>query len=177
MLQPYIQIGRVARAHGLRGEMRVEPFTDDPARFGSADALPMVYLERGGAFEPRRVLSARVNGKSGAVIALDGVCDRDGAEALRGQWLYVDRDHAAKLDPDADFICDLIGCEARDETGALIGRLEDVLQPGGNDVYVIKTEAGTILAPALKSVVTDVDVSRRLVTISRERMNETAVFD
>ncbi|MDR1599874.1 MAG: ribosome maturation factor RimM [Oscillospiraceae bacterium] len=177
MLQPYIRIGRVTRPHGLRGEVRVDPCTDDPARFGSAQALPLVYMERGGVFESCRVMSARVVGAGGVVIALEGVADRAQAEALRGQWLYVDRAHAVKSDPEAEFICDLIGCGAYDEAGAFIGEVEDVLQPGGNDVYVIRTATGSILTPALKFVVTAVDVAARRVTLDRGRLNETAVFD
>jgi 16S rRNA processing protein RimM len=176
LLQPYIAIGRVTRPQGLRGEVRVEPCTNDPARFGSVETLPIIYLKRGDGYAPQRVLSSRVNGSSGAALSLEGVTDRAQAEALRGQWLYVDRGHAVKPDPDAEFICDLIGCEAYDEAGALIGSVRDVLQPGGNDVYDIKTAAGAVLVPALKFVVTSVDVAARRVIINRERMNETSVF-
>jgi 16S rRNA processing protein RimM len=176
LLQPYIAIGRVTRPQGLRGEVRIEPCTNDSARFSLVETLPIVYLERNGVYAPQRVLSSRVNGSSGVVLALEGVTDRGQAEALRGQWLYVDRGHAVKPDPDAEFICDLIGCEAYDEEGALIGSVRDVLQPGGNDVYDIKTAAGAVLVPALKFVITSVDVAARRITVNRERMNETSVF-
>ncbi|GHU69538.1 ribosome maturation factor RimM [Clostridia bacterium] len=172
-LTPYLAVGRVSRAHGIRGQVRIEPCTDDPARFG---ILTVVFLKVGDEYQPRCVTSAQVSG-SIVRLALEGVTDRDQAEALRGQWLYVDRANAFKNDPGAEFICDIIGCEVYDSQGEFIGTVRDVLQPGGNDVYEIETANGLAMVPALAHVVTAVDIAARRITIDRERMLETSVFE
>ena len=84
---------------------------------------------------------------------MDGVGDANAVEALRGEKLYVDREHAVELPEDADFIVDLIGCRVTDDEGNDYGKITDVMQPGGNDVYVISGKRGEVLVPALKSVV------------------------
>ena len=103
--------------------------------------------------------------------------DANAVEALRGRELYVDRAHAVELPEDADFIVDLIGCRVVDDEGTEYGRIVDVMQPGGGDVYVIDGPRGEVLVPALKSVVLDVDTRAGLMRMSAARMREVAVFE
>ena len=89
--------------------------------------------------------------------------------------LYVDRAHARELGENETFICDLIGCKVLDLQGSELGVIKDVLQPGGNDVYVIKTPRGEMLLPALRHVIPIVDVERGVVIVDEKRLPEVAV--
>ncbi|MDR1570090.1 MAG: ribosome maturation factor RimM [Oscillospiraceae bacterium] len=172
-MHEYLEIGKILKPQGLLGEMKVQPATDDPRRFA---ALDFVYIKRGEVYKPIRVIEADVRG--GLVfIRLEGIGDRAAAEKLRGEWLHIDRGHAVKGDPDGVFIADMIGCAVEDERGNPVGTLRDVLQPGANDVYEIETPRGLLWVPALKSVVMDIDIDARLITVSAARLPECAVWE
>lgn len=173
MLSSHLVIGEVLKPQGVRGEVKARPITCDVGRF---EGLKTLYLKRGEAFEPRAVRVTRVE-EDAVYILFDGVNDRDAAERLRGQLLYIDRAHAVELPQDANFICDLIGCEGVDDRGGSLGTLCDVMQPGGNDVYVFRGPRGEVLVPALKSVVLEVDVAHKHMLLSADRLAEVAVFE
>ncbi len=173
MLQAYLTIGQVLKPQGVRGEVKVKPMTDDPQRFL---ALDRVYLRKNEAYEPHAVQCTRVH-DGFAYLLFDGMTDRETAETLRETLLYVDRAHAVELPDDANFITDLIGCEAFDLQGQRIGTLIDVLQPGANDVYVFETPKGELMVPALKRVVPQVDVITRRITIDERTLDEVAVYN
>lgn len=172
-LSTHLLIGEVLKPQGIRGEIKVKPITCDPERFYD---LEQVFFARGGEYQPVKVLSARVDA-NGAYLHLEGVSDRNQAEALRGELLYVDREHAVQLPEDAEFICDLIGCHGTDSEGRDLGELTDVMQPGGNDVYVFNGPLGEVLVPALKDVVVRVDVRAREILFDARRLGEVAVFE
>ena len=111
-------------------------------------------------------------------MQLEGVNDRDAAEALRGTEVYVDRKHAIKLGADENFVCELIGLKAVDENGEAIGTLRDVLKPNTVcDVYVFDTARGELMIPALKRVVRKVDVDAGVMTLDRAALDEVAVWE
>jgi 16S rRNA processing protein RimM len=89
----------------------------------------------------------------------------------------VDRAHAIELTEDETFLCDLVGLRGVDDEGREIGVLADVLQPGGNDVYIFKGPRGDVLVPALKSVVQKVDLEAGVMTLVAARMAEVAVYE
>ena len=131
MQSEYLLIGEITRPQGVRGEMRVRPYTDDPMRFEDLDE---VYVKRGDKYEARGITFVRLNSDDVVIIRMDGVGDANAVEALRGEKLYVDREHAVELPEDADFIVDLIGCRVTDDEGNDYGKITDVMQPGGNAV-------------------------------------------
>lgn len=173
MLSKYLMIGEITKPQGVRGEVKVRPCTCDPARF---EGLETVYVEKDGGYAP---LDIRVNrlGSDAVFMSVAGVTDRDAAEALRGTMLYIDRAHAVELDEDTNFIADLVGLRGRSDDGRDLGKLVDVMQPGGNDVYVFKGPLGEVLVPALKSVVIQVDLEAGEMLLNGQRMDEVAVFD
>lgn len=173
MLDAYLAIGEVLKPQGVRGEVKVRPDTADPMRFAG---LKRVFLARDGAYAPCDVESSRLSGDM-AYLKLAGVDDRGAAEKLRGEFLYIDRGNAVALSEDENFIVDLIGCVATDTEGREVGTLTDVLQPGGNDVYVLNGPRGEVLVPALKSVILRVDVERKTMLLDAKRLGEVAVFD
>ena len=173
MLSQYLMIGEITKPQGVRGEVKVRPCTCDPDRF---EGLETVYIEKNGIYEP---LEVRVNrlGADAVFMNVAGVTDRDAAQKLRGTRLYIDRAHAVDLDADSNFITDLYGLRGLTDDGRDLGKLTDVMQPGGNDVYVFNGPLGEVLVPALKSVVARVDLEKSEMLLSGKRLDEVAVFD
>ncbi len=173
MLSQYLMIGEITKPQGVRGEVKVRPCTCDPERF---KGLETVYVERDGGYAPMAVTVNRL-GADAVFMNVDGVTDRDAAEKLRGTLLYIDRAHAVALDEDTNFLADLYGLRGVVDDGRDLGRLTDVMQPGGNDVYVFKGPLGEVLVPALKSVVLRVDLQAGEMRLCGKRLDEVAVFD
>lgn len=159
MLDEYLLIGKVLRPQGIKGQVKVEPITDDPERF---TVLETVFLEKNGVYEPVPVKDVSVRA-DGVYLSLNGACDRNTAEKQRGLLLYIDRQNAVELAENENFICDLIGCIVVDRQGNTVGRVKDVLQPGANDVYVIDTGKGVWLAPALLKAFPEVNVAEKRI--------------
>ncbi len=173
MLSEYLMIGEITKPQGVRGEVKVRPCTCDPGRF---EGLETVYVERDGSYAPMHVRINRL-GDDAVFMNVEGVSDRDAAEKLRGTPLYIDRAHAVALDEDTTFLCDLYGLRGAVDDGRDLGTLKDVLQPGGNDVYVFNGPLGEVLVPALKSVVLRVDLGKGEMLLDGRRLDEVAVFD
>ena len=133
----YLVIGEIVKPQGVRGEVKLRPITCDVERF---NGLAQAYFRRGEDFIPVHIRASR-RAQEAVFLTLEGVEDRDAAEKLRGELLYIDRAHAVELDEDTNFLCDLIGLHGVDDEGGDLGTLRDVLQPGGNDVYVFERPA------------------------------------
>ncbi|MDR2354948.1 MAG: ribosome maturation factor RimM [Clostridiales Family XIII bacterium] len=153
-----ITIGKIVSAVGLRGEVKVYPYSDRQERFACGAEL----LLDG---RPVRIEAVRFV-KNLPILRLDGVADRDGAEALRGRVLSISAGALAPL-PDGEwYVRDLIGCEVRDEGGSVLGAIADVLQNGAQDLYEIAAPDGrTFLLPAVEAFVLRVDVSKKRVLV------------
>ena len=173
MLRSHLVIGEITKPQGVRGELKLRPITCDPERF---QGLDLAYFKRGDHYEPVKLKVNRL-APDAVFLNIEGIEDRNQAERLRGELLYIDRAHAVELDEDTEFICDLIGLTGKDDSGRDLGTLKDVMQPGGNDVYVFQGPLGEVLVPALKSVVIRVDHEAEIMYLSRQRLDEVAVFD
>lgn len=173
MLSEYLMIGEITKPQGVRGEVKIRPCTCDPDRF---DGLETVYVKRGEAYAPMNIHVNRLSGDA-VFASVEGVTDRDQAEKLRGTLIYIDRAHAVALDDDTTFLADLYGLRGLTDDGRDLGELTDVMQPGGNDVYVFKGPLGEVLVPALKSVVLAVDLQRGEMRLDGRRLDEVAVFE
>ena len=173
MLSQYLMIGEITKPQGVRGEVKVRPCTCDPERF---EGLDTVYIEKDGGYAPLKITVNRL-GTDAVFMNVAGVTDRDMAEKLRGTLLYIDRAHAVELDADSNFLTDLYGLRGVVDDGRDLGKLTEVMQPGGNDVYVFKGPLGEVLVPALKTVVLGVDHEKEIMMLSRARLDEVAVFD
>lgn len=161
-MQKYLEVGKVINTHGVRGEIKVIPLTDDPNRFYD---LKEVFVEKDNSLIKHEVKWVKLF-KNTVILKLSGIDSMDDAEALKNLFLKIDRKDAVTLPEDSYFISDLIDCTVYDINGQVLGLLKDVLQTGSNDVYVVKNESGKeILIPALKSVVRRVSVSERSITV------------
>lgn len=152
-MKRYLEIGKVVNVHGIRGDLKVLPWCDDPSFLCSFETL---YLRNGAM--PVHVTEARYH-KDMAVLHLEGFDTPEQAEKLRGQILYMDRSEV-QLESGTYFVQDLIGLEVRNaDTGKCYGILTDVLQTGANDVYEITPERGKrLLIPAIPDVILKTDV-------------------
>lgn len=159
MQKNLLEIGKVVNIHGLRGDVKIQPWCDSAAFLCEFDTL---YRADG---SPMSVASARVH-KDMAVVRFAGIDTPEQAETLRNTVLYMDRADV-ELDADTYFIQDLIGLRVLDaDTGALYGRLEEVLETGANDVYTVRTPAGKqLLFPAIGDVVTETDLEQGIMRI------------
>ena len=175
MNKDYLRIGLVLRPQGVRGELKVQPLTDDPARFRQ---LEKIWIETTrGEYEERVPLSVSVR-DDGVYLSLSGVADRNQAETLRGRYLCVDRAHAVQLPEGRWFVCDLIGCAVRDSAGQQLGKLTDVLQSGPTDVYVVAMPDGrTLMFPALKRLLMQVDTSAKEMVLDAAVLPEVALYE
>ena len=110
-------------------------------------------------------------------LMLEGVRDRNAAEALRGVKLWVDRAHARELGEDEVYIADILGAEAYDTQGGRVGTLREVLTPGGVDVFVFDTPTGTLMAPALKTVLLELDAEGGRIVLDEKRLEEVGLYE
>ena len=172
-MNEYLLIGEVLKPQGVRGDVKVRPITCDIFRF---EELEQVFFVKDGDYMPIGVSLVRMD-EDAVYLHFDGIDDRNQAETIRGNLLYVDREHAVELEEDENFIVDLIGLKGVDDEGNEYGKLVDVMQPGGNDVYVFRDRRREVLVPALKTAVLKVDLENGIMLMSAKRLREVAVFD
>ena len=156
MMKQFLQAGKIVALHGVRGEMRLKPWSDDADFLKQFD---VVYFDACGQ-KPCRLLSARAHGNV-TLIRLEGVDSAEKAEKLRGTVLYIDRS-GITLPSGQYFISDIIGMQAVDvQSGEVLGEICDVQSYPANDVWHIKTANGTVLVPKTDEIVKKVDLEQR----------------
>ena len=160
-------VGRVERPWGLRGEIKVLPLTDFPQRF---DAGARVFVRGAG----HHVRHSRWQ-KGRVFVALSGVEGVAAAEALRGALLEIPDGETPEFAEGEYYIDQIEGCEVVSVGGAPLGRVREVLQPGANDVYVVRRPSQPdLLIPALREIVVAVDVEARRITVDLSALDLSA---
>lgn len=154
-MEDLLQVGVITTTHGVRGEVKVFPTTDDSARFKD---LKKVLLDTG-----KETLELEIAGvkffKNLVILKFKGIDDINEVEKFKKCGLYVAREDAVPLDENEYFIADLIGLKVWSDEDEELGELTDVLQTGANDVYVVRQEDGEeLLLPAIKECVKEVDL-------------------
>lgn len=164
-MRDILHIGRIGAPHGLRGEIKIHPWTDSNDRFRDlTDCLIVTDDEKDRT--PAQVEGVRFL-NSQVLLKLRGYDDRAAAEGLKNKILSVKREDAVKLPDDTWFITDIIGCEVYDKFRGLLGILSDVIQNTAHDVYVVhKSGINDVLIPVLKSVILNVDLKERRIDVS-----------
>lgn len=161
-MENLLQVGVISSTHGIRGEVKVFPTTDDVKRFKK---LKNVILDTGKQQLPLEVEGVKFF-KQFAILKFKGIDNINDIEMYKGKSLLVTREHAVKLEKDEYFITDMIGMEVYLDNEAKFGVLEDVLQTGANDVYEIKTEEhGMVLVPAIQDCILSVNIEERKMVI------------
>ena len=161
MLKTYLEIGKITSPHGVRGEVKLEVWSDSPESLLKVKKVS--YNANGEGLI--KVESSRPH-KGRLLLKLEGINDMDAANALRSKVLYAHRDSILKS-KDSFFINDLIGLEVTDvDTSVSYGKLTDVIETGANDVYVVTDEKGKQrLVPAIKQVVIETDLEGSVMKI------------
>ncbi len=161
-------IGEILKPQGIRGELKVKTFTDEPAlvkEFGT------VYIED----EPYKILSFRVGVDGAAYIGLRGVPDRNAAELLRGKKIEGKREDAPPLEEGRYYIVDIVGLSCESEEGEVLGVVKSVVNLS-SDVYTIEKAGKSILFPAVKGVIAKVDLENGKVIVKKSVFDEIAVY-
>ena len=147
----------ITSTHGVRGEVKVFPTTDDMNRFKK---LKTVILDTGKEHKTLNIESVKFF-KNMVILKFKGFDNINDVEMWRQKDLLITRDQAVKLSPDENFIVDLIGLTVMTDEGDKLGVMKDVLQTGANDVYIVKMADGKeVLLPAIKDCILNVDLEK-----------------
>ena len=161
-MEKYLEIGQIVNTFGIKGQVKIVPFTDDITRF---DELKEIYVEKKNELKLFQI--EQVNYKKNMVILkLKGIETVEEAEKLRNCYLKIDRKDAKKLPKDTYFIVDLLGLDVYTDEGKLLGKVDDIYNAGSSDIYVVKDELGKqILLPAIKDVLKEVDLENKKIIV------------
>ena len=155
------RVGVIANTHGIRGEVKVFPTTDDPRRY---DSLKEVLLDTGTEKIPLKVSNVRYF-KNLVIVKFKGIDNINDIEKYKGMDLYVTRENAIPLEEDEYYIADIIGAEVETEDGKQFGVLKDVLETGANLVYIVEHEGKEVLLPVIPDCVKDIDTEKKKVVV------------
>lgn len=161
-MEDLLQVGIITSTHGVRGEVKVYPTTDDPRRFRR---LKEVVLDTG-----KEKMNLEIEGvkffKQFVILKFKGLDNINDIEKYRQKSLYVTRKNAVRLQRDEYFIADLIGLKVQDEDGKELGTVKDVIETGANDVYEVEMADGkSLLLPAIKQCILNVDVENGIMQV------------
>ncbi len=159
MATELLAVGHVVRPHGVRGELLLEPLTDFPEHLREVET---VYV--GEAAQAHRLAGARHH-RGQLIIRLGDCADRDCAERFRGQLVQIRAEAAAPLPPGRYYHHQIIGLTAVTEAGEELGKVVEILETGANDVYVVDTAQGELLLPAIKSVITAIELDQQRIVV------------
>ena len=153
-----IKLGKITAPQGIKGEVRVYPYTDKPTRFSEIEAV--LLNGRRCRIEKARYM------KNMAILKLEGIDDRNAAEAVRNRELLLPREELWKQPEDTYFVDDLVGCAVVSEDGAPVGTLKTIHSRPAQDLYEIEREDGSaFLLPAVKEFIKDVKTDEKIIVI------------
>ena len=161
-MEDLLKVGVITTTHGVRGEVKVYPTTDEPERFLD---LEYVLLDTGKELRRLDIKNVRFF-KNLVILKFDGIDNINDIEKYKGRDLWIPREEAQELDEDEYYIADLLGMKVLLEDGSEFGTLKNVMETGANDVYVVEQE-GTpqLLLPAIKDCVRDIDMEQMVMTV------------
>jgi 16S rRNA processing protein RimM len=155
-MKDFFAVGQIINTHGLKGELKVYPLTDDIKRFRRLKDVyinGVIYNVTWCKFQSDKI-----------IMKIEGIDTIEDGLKYKNAYIEVKREDAVKLSEGRYFIADLIGCKVYDEEGILLGIVENVLQTGSNDVYIVKGK-DEILVPAIKDIVLSIDVTEEKIII------------
>ncbi len=164
-MKDYLIIGKIGGAHGVRGEVKIIPLTDDVRRFSSLTEC-MILDEKEHIKETLEVEKTRVD-ETRTLIKFKGIDDRDEVGKLTGYFIGVTRDNAVKLPEGRFFIADLIGLTVVDSERGELGTIKDIMNSGSSDIIIVKRKGkNELLIPYLNAIVTNVDLSAGVMSVT-----------
>ena len=161
-MQEFLEIGQIVNTFGIKGMVKVKPFTDDITRF---DNLKKVYVESNKTKKQYEIEEVKYH-KDMVLIKFKGIDKVEDAELLRNSYLKVNRQDEPELEEGTYYIVDLMGLDVYSDEENLLGKVDDIFNNGSCDIYVVKDELGKqILLPSIKEVILDIDIENQKVTV------------
>ena len=159
---PNLEVGQIVNTFGIKGMVKVMPFTDDIRRF---DKLDKVYIEKNKSKKEYKIEEVKYQ-KNMVLIKFEGIDKIEQAEELRNSYLTVSRDSVEELEEGRYYIVDLLGLDVYTDEQVLLGTLDDIFNTGSNDIYVVKNKEGKqILLPAIEDVIKQVDLENKKIIV------------
>ena len=161
-MQQYLEIGQIVNTFGIKGEVKVNPFTSDITKF---ENLKDIFVEKKKELKLFEIENVKYH-KNVVILKLKGIDTIEQADSLRNCYLKIDRKDEPKLPEGTYYIADLIGLEVYSDQGILLGKVEDIYNHGSSDIYEIKDEKGQkILIPAIKDVLKQIDLENEKIIV------------
>lgn len=161
-MQKYFEVGQIVNTFGVKGFLKVKPFTDDVERF---EELKKVYICKKEKLEEVEIEEVKYH-KDMVLLKVKGIDDMNEAEKVKGLYLKIDRKNAKKLPKDTYFIADLLGLDVYSDEGKHLGKVDDIYPTGANDVYVIKDKMGKqLLLPGISDVIKEIDLENEKIIV------------
>ena len=166
VVEKRIVIGKMGAPHGVKGEMKVIPMTDDPERF---KGMTHCYIDD----KPVKIVNIRYQ-KSHVLMTVEGILTREDAAAFVSKFVSVDRSKAIPLNEGEYYTADIIGLSVSETDGRLLGTVTDVIRTGSNDVYIVSLPGRKedVLVPALKAVVREISIADGRMVVSMPEVVE-----
>ncbi len=162
MKQEYFEIGQIVNTFGIKGFVKVNPFTDDMQRF---EELKSVLVIKNKETIHMQIEEVKYH-KNQVLIKFKGIEDINMAEKYKGCYIRIKREDARKLPKDTYFIADLIGLTVYDDNGNLLGKVDDIYNNKSHDIYVVKNDLGKqILLPSTKEVIKQIDIDNDRIIV------------
>lgn len=162
MKQEYFELGQIVNHFGIKGMVKVNPFTDDISQF---ETLEFILVEKAGNLLKMQIEETKYS-KNQVLLKLKGIETVEEAEKYRGCYIKIARKDAKKLPKDTYFIADLIGLQVYTDENVLLGKVEDIYNAGANDIYVVKSEYGKqILLPGISEVLKQIDLEQEKIIV------------
>lgn len=161
-MEQFLRVGVISSTHGVRGEVKVFPTTDDPARFLD---LASVILDTGKEQKELKIEGVKFF-KNQVILKFKGYDNINDIEKYKGMDLLISREDAVPLEENENFIVDLIGMTVITDQGETLGVLTDVMKTGANDVYVVETpDKKEVLLPAIRDCILEVNVEEERMLV------------
>ena len=162
-MKDVLEIGQIVNTRGLRGEVKVNSFSEDPQRFEKVKSIYVKSDKDYKEYEIERVSYV----KNQVVLKLKGINKIEYAEALRNSYIYVKREDLEELPEGTYYIADLIGLDVNEENGNLLGKVDDIFSTKSNVVYVVRTELGELkYLPSIPEVLKDIDLPNKKIIVN-----------
>lgn len=162
-MNKYLEIGQIVNVKGLKGEVKVNSFSEDSQRF---EKIKTVFIKRKGEMKEYEIESVGYN-KIQVIIKFKEIDSVEEAEKLRNAFILIDRDVLGDLPEGKYYIADLIGLEVYTELDEYLGKVDDIYNTGANDIYVIKDDLGKqILLPGIKEVIKRIDLNQGKIIVN-----------
>lgn len=158
----YLEIGQIVNTFGIKGMVKVKPFTDNIERFSN---LEKIYIKNKSGQTEYKIQEVKYH-KNMVLIKFEGIENPEQADLLRNSYLIVDRETEEPLEAGRYYIVDMIGLDVFTDDNEYLGKLEDIYNTGSNDIYVVKNELGKqVLLPAIEDVIKSIDMDNKKVIV------------